>query len=129
MAMELRLLAWSILLGFVHIILSGQARTIQYGLDWNVGARDQEMPPLNNLAARLQRAQNNFLETFPLFAAAVLIVMLAGRGGTMTQWGVQLYFWSRVVYLPLYALGVRVVRTIVWTVSIVGIGLVLAALL
>jgi len=129
MAIELRLLAWSILLGFVHIILSAQARTNQYGLTWNTGARDQEMPPLNAVAGCLRRAQDNFLETFPLFAAAVLIVMLAGRGGTLTQWGVQLYFWSRVVYLPLYAFGVRVVRTLVWIVSIVGIGCVLAALL
>lgn len=129
MAVELRMLALSILLGFVHIFLSTQARTTQYGLDWNIGARDQEVPPLNNLAARLQRAQNNFLETFPLFAAAVLIAMLAGRGGALTHWGVQLYFWARVIYLPLYAFGVRVVRTIAWTVSIVGIGLVLVALI
>jgi uncharacterized MAPEG superfamily protein len=129
MAIELRLLALSILLGFVHIILSAQATTSQYGLDWNMGARDQEMPPLNPLAGRLRRAQDNFFETFPLFAAAVLIAMLAGRGGTLTHWGVQLYFWGRVVYLPLYAFGVRMVRTIAWLVSIVGIGLVLVALI
>ena len=129
MAVELRLLAWSTLLGFVHIILSAQATTNQYGLTWNTGARDEEVPPLNALAGRLRRAQDNFLETFPLFAAAVLIAMLAGRGGTLSQWGVQLYFWSRVVYLPLYAFGVRIVRTLVWIVSIVGIGCVLAALL
>ena len=129
MALELRLLAWSVLLGFVQIILSAQATTNQYGLTWNMGARDQDMPPLNALAGRLRRAQDNFLETFPLFATAVLIAMVAGRGGTLTQWGVQLYFWARVVYLPLYAIGIRVVRTIVWIVSIVGIGMVLAALL
>jgi uncharacterized MAPEG superfamily protein len=129
MDVELRMLALSILLGFVHIFLSGHAVTKQYGLDWNVGARDEEMPPLNPLAGRLRRAQHNFFETFPLFAAAVLIAVLAGKRGALTDWGVQLYFWGRLVYLPLYALGIRVVRSLVWTIATIGIFLVLVALL
>ena len=49
----------------------------------------------------------NFLETFPLFAAAVLIAALAGRHSWMTEWGAVLYFVARVAYLSLYAFGVR----------------------
>jgi uncharacterized MAPEG superfamily protein len=129
MTIELRMLALSVLLGFIHIFLSGQATTHQYGLDWNMGARDQEMPPLNPLAGRLRRAQNNFFETFPLFAVAVLIAVFAGKRGALTDWGVQLYFWARVVYLPLYAFGIRMIRSIVWLVATIGIFLVLVALL
>jgi uncharacterized MAPEG superfamily protein len=129
MGIELRMLALSILLGFVHIMLSAQACTKQYGLRWNISARDESMPPLDTLGGRLQRAAHNFSETFPLFAAAVLIAVVAGKQGALTDWGTQLYFWARVVYLPLYAFGIPVLRTIVWTVAMVGLFLNLAALL
>ena len=101
----------------------------QYGLDWNVSARDQAMPPLEGMAGRLQRALRNFSESFPLFAVSVLTAVIAGKLGTLTDWGVQLYFWGRVVYLPLYAFGIPIARTIAWTVAMVGIILNLVALL
>jgi len=110
-------------------MLSAQACTKQYGLRWNVSARDEPMPPLDTLGGRLQRASRNFSETFPLFAAAVLIAVVAGRQGALTDWGTQLYFWARVIYLPLYAFGVPVLRSIVWTVATIGLFLNLAALL
>ena len=128
MTIELRMLGLSILLGFVHIILSANATTRQYGLDWNLGPRDETQLPLDRMAGRLQRALRNFSETFPFFAAAVLAAQVAGRNGTLTQIGVQLYFWGRVAYLPLYAYGVTIVRTVAWAVSLLGIALVLLAL-
>jgi uncharacterized MAPEG superfamily protein len=129
MGVELRMLALSVLLGFVHILLSAQAATKQYGLDWNISPRDEAMPPLDELAGRLARAQHNFFETFPLFAAAVLTAFVSGNQGALTDWGVQLYFWARVVYLPVYAFGIPVLRSIIWTVGTIGICLNLAALL
>ena len=67
----------------------------------------------------------NFLETFPIFAVAVLIAAALNRHTAMTVLGAQLYFWARVAFVPVYALGVPVVRTLVWAVSLVGIVLVL----
>ena len=46
----------------------------------------------------------------------------------LTWWGAQLYFWGRVAYLPLYVLGVPLVRSLVWNVATVGIVLILLAL-
>ena len=40
-----------------------------------------------------------------------------------------LYLGGRVVYVPLYAYGVRNVRSLVWIVSLVGLGMVVAAIL
>jgi uncharacterized MAPEG superfamily protein len=51
----------------------------------------------------------------------------SGKPYARTEWGSQLYFWMRVVYLPLYAVGVPFLRTIVWLASAVGILLVLSA--
>src|SRR5262245_26404204 len=102
MTIELTMLALSIVLGLVQIGLASGTATLQRGSGWNASARDAILPPLKGVAGRLERALRNFLETFPLFAAAVLIAHVAGRHSSMTEWGAQLYFWARVVYLPLY---------------------------
>jgi uncharacterized MAPEG superfamily protein len=128
MTPELLMLTLSVVLGFVHISASAIARTAQYGSKWNIGARDAEMPPLNALAGRLQRASQNFLETFPLFAALVLIADAANRHGPLTVWGSELYFVCRVIYLPLYAAGIPVARTVVWSAALLGILMILRAL-
>ena len=100
MTIELQMLAWAVVLGLVHLLLDGALKTRQRGLKWNVGARDADVPPLTGVAARVNRAWGNFLETFPFFAAAVLAVEAAGRGSADTALGAQLYFWARVAYIP-----------------------------
>ncbi|MEO6338531.1 MAG: MAPEG family protein, partial [Caulobacteraceae bacterium] len=104
-------------------------RTQQYGSKWNTGARDEELPPAKPIVGRLQRAQSNLYETLPLFAAVVLIAHVAGRENAQTALGAQLYFWGRVIYVPLYALGVPMVRSLVFLVSLIGLIMVLVAVL
>jgi uncharacterized MAPEG superfamily protein len=128
MTTELLMLTLSVLLGFVHIIASTIATTAQYGSKWNIGPRDEQMPPLQGIAGRLRRAQGNFLETFPLFAVVVLIADAVNRHGPMAVWGSELYFVARVLYLPLYVAGVPVARTLVWTAACLGIFMILIAL-
>ena len=129
MTTELTMLALSIVLGLVQIMIAANASTRQRGADWNVGARDEVLPPLGGTAGRLDRAMRNFLETFPLFAAAVLIAALAGRHNWMTEWGAVLYFAARLAYVPLYAFGVRIVRSLAWCVATLGISLILTGLI
>ena len=86
------------------------------------------MPALTGVAGRLERALRNFVETFPLFAAAVLIAHVANTHGWMTEWGVQLYFGARVAYLVLYAAGVFLLRSLVWNVATLGIAMLLLSL-
>jgi uncharacterized MAPEG superfamily protein len=70
-------------------------------------------------------ALSNFLETFPLFAACILMAHAMDVHNWMTEWGAQFYFWARVAYLPLYAFGVVLVRSLAWSVATAGILLVL----
>jgi len=128
MSTELKLLALSVVLGFVHIVLASHAASFQYGYRWTATARDRPMPPLEGVAGRLERAARNFLETFPLFAAVVLLAHVAGRESALTWWGANLYVWARVAYLPLYASGVFLLRSLVWNIAAFGIFLILAAL-
>ncbi|MBW7945142.1 MAG: MAPEG family protein [Sphingomonadaceae bacterium] len=129
MPIELYLLGAAAVLGLVHILWAVNVKTAQYGTEWNMGARDAEMPPLKPLAGRLARAQANFFETFPLFAAVLLGALAADRLGWKTELGAHLYLWARLIYLPLYAAGIPKVRTLVWLVSLAGLVLVLWALL
>jgi uncharacterized MAPEG superfamily protein len=129
MTAELRMLAFSIVLGFVHIILASHAKSNVYGYRWSAGPRDQAMPPLSGVAGRLDRALRNFGETFPLFTAAVLIAQVSDRHNAFTLWGAQLYFWARIAYLPLYAFGVPLIRSLAWNVAAAGIFLILLGLL
>jgi len=128
MGIELKFLAWTIVLGFAQLLLADLLVTRQRGLAWNTGPRDSS-PPLTGVAGRSERAYRNFLETFPFFAAAVLAVTLAGRTSEHSALGVQLYFWSRVVYVPLYLGAVRYVRSLSWVLAMIGLALVLSPLL
>ena len=129
MSVELTVLAWSVVLGFVHIIASSHAKSVQRGYRWTASARDEQLPPLKGVAGRLERALSNYLETFPFFAALVLAAQVAGVHSSLTEWGSFLYLGARVAYLPLYALGVPLVRPLVWNVAAVGILLFVIALL
>ncbi|MDP3739165.1 MAG: MAPEG family protein [Hyphomonadaceae bacterium] len=126
-SVELTMLWASAALGLVHLLIAVLASVANRGMPWAMGPRDEPAVEMGKTGARLERAYKNFLETFPLFAAAVLIEAAVGHGSGLAALGAQLYFWGRVAYLPVYALGVPVVRTLVWTVAFAGIVLVLAA--
>jgi uncharacterized MAPEG superfamily protein len=128
MSVEFTMLALAIVLGFVHLFLAAHFVTSERGLAWNTGARDNTAPLTGKLAGRLDRAFANFKETFPFFAVAVIMAAVLGRHSNMTVWGAQLYLAARIIYLPLYAMGVPLLRTLVWIASIVGIVMVLGAL-
>lgn len=115
---EIRYLGWAILLGIVQLLLAAALMTAQRGTRWNVGARDGEAVPLTGVAARMERAMRNFLETFPFFAVATVAVVACGRQDASTALAAQIYFWARVVYVPLYAAGIPMLRTLVWGVSL-----------
>ena len=125
MTLELKMLALSIVLGLVQIVLASHAASLQRGYAWTASSRDASVPMLTGVAGRLERALRNFVETFPLFAAAVLTAHAAGTHSWMTEWGVQLYFWARVSYVAFYAAGVFLVRSLVWNVAALGIVLLL----
>ncbi len=125
---EFTFLALTLILALVQIGAAGMARTAELGAKWNAGPRDETTPPPGRLAGRLMRAQANLFETLPLFAAAVIMAEVAGKTGVLTLWGAGLYFAARLVYLPLYALGVPWLRSLVWLVAAAGLVMVIAAL-
>lgn len=118
----------AVIVGLVQILIAAQAAQSYRGLDWNVGPRDTPVA-VGGIAGRLERAYRNFLETFPLFAAALLAVAVQNKSGGLSHWGAILYVVARIVYVPLYAAGVKYLRTLSWVVSVVGIVMVIIAAL
>src|SRR3712207_5625794 len=101
MTTELTLLAWTLVLALVQILLPATLRTGETGVGYNASPRDDDGPPVGKVTGRLQRAQRNLFETLPVMAAALIIAHVAGRNGVLTWWGAMLYFWARVLYVPL----------------------------
>ncbi|MGH8121977.1 MAG: MAPEG family protein [Rudaea sp.] len=120
------MLALAAVLGLFQLLIAARTGNSQRGLTWNVGARDEAPPPVSKAAGRLERAFRNFMETFPFFAVAV--ILLGSRHNWATVWGSEIYLAARVTYLPLYGFGVPVLRTLVWLVATLAIVLLLAAL-
>ena len=129
MPTEIRILAFGALLLLVHIFAAVHLKTRQYGAKWNMGPRDEAVPPLSPVAGRLARAQANFLETFPIAIIALLGVVIANRTSSSTTLGGWIWLGARIAYLPLYAFGVPVVRTIAFAISLVGLAFVIKPLL
>lgn len=83
------------------------------------------MPPPTPFVGRMMRAQANFLETFPIAAAAILIVQVAGLNSSLTATGAVVWLIARVAYWLVYALGIPVLRSVLFATSILGIGMML----
>ncbi|HEX3701506.1 MAG TPA: MAPEG family protein [Phenylobacterium sp.] len=124
---EVKLLIAMVIIGLLHLVWATIAGSGGHrDTAWLLGPRDDPRP-VTGQAARLSRSYANFLETFPLFAVAVIAVLMAGKTGSQSQFGAWMYVIGRVAYTPLYALGLPIVRTLAWTVSMVGIVLVIVA--
>ncbi len=120
-SVEMQILFCAILLGLVQLLAVIIFSVVGRGLPWNVSSRDEPARPLGKYAARFERGYKNFLESFPLFAATVLLAAALGRTNAASVWGAQIYIWARVLYIPAYMAGLPWVRTLVWTASFVGI--------
>jgi uncharacterized MAPEG superfamily protein len=128
MPIELKMLAWSVLLGIAHVLIAATLATQQRGLKWNASARDGVPRPLVGVAARVDRASHNFRETFVFLAAALLAVVIAQKTSSLTALGAQIYFWARLAYLPVYAAGIPYLRSAIWGAGLYGILQIAAAL-
>lgn len=122
---DLQILAWAVALGLAQLVLSVAFNVAGRGLRYGIGPRDEPPRPLGVIASRLERAYKNYIESFPFFAAAVLLGHAANPGKPASLVGAQIYLWARVFYVPAYVVAIPGIRTACWTASIVGIVVVL----
>lgn len=117
---ELSLLVWAVVLTFVQMLVAVTGAFLQAGLPALAGNREG-LAPFTGWAGRAQRAHHNMLENLALFAALVLVAVVAQKTNSTTLAGAQVFLWARVAYAVIYLIGIPWLRTAVWTVSVIGL--------
>lgn len=116
MAFELQILGWSGLLAVAQLLALTVAANIQVETRLLAGPRDEafRLPPLSG---RLKRAFDNHLEGLAMFSPAVLVVVLGDGSTAFTTGCATVYLVARLVYVPVYAMGIPYLRSAVWVVG------------
>jgi uncharacterized MAPEG superfamily protein len=125
---EMQILFCAIVLGLIQLVLAVVTGLPRVGLAWAAGPRDEARAHPGKIAGRLERAFENFLETFVFFAAGVLLVHALDKSTQTSVLGSHIYIWARLLYVPAYVIAIPYVRTLIWAASLVGILMVLAAI-
>jgi uncharacterized MAPEG superfamily protein len=129
MSEELWIAVFAALLGIVHLALAAGLPLTQAGYArWNAGPRDEPFA-LEPKLARLNRAFNNFLETYVFFAIIAVTITILVRSTGVSVWGARLYLIARIVYIPCYVFALTGWRSLVWLTSLTGILMCASALL
>lgn len=127
MPTELTLLVWAVVLMFVQMLVAVSGATLQVGLPTLAGNREG-LAPFTGWVGRAQRAHHNMLENLVLFAALVLVAVIAQKTNSTTATGAQIFFWARLAYAVIYVIGIPWLRTAVWTVSVIGLIMIFSQL-
>ena len=128
MTTDLTMLVWSAVLTVALVLPYTTALALKLGLPVMVGNRDN-FPTVGGWIGRSLRAHRNMVENLVPFAALVLVAHVAGAANQATALGATIFFWARVVYAGVYIAGIPWLRTLVWTVSIIGEVIILTQLL
>jgi uncharacterized MAPEG superfamily protein len=101
---------------------------------WTIGGmrvalgNRESTPEMTPFAGRCDRTARNTLENFILFSAIVLAVNTAGATSGRIDTGAEIFFFARILYIPVYYLGIPYLRTGIYAVSIGGLGMILSTL-
>ena len=124
MPVELKILGYAAVLQIVQFIVMAIPVNMQLGVAYTGGSRD-EQKLATGVPGRLKRALDNHFEGLILFTIAVLVVVLGEASSPLTERCAWAYFWARVFYVPAYASGVFLVRSLIWSVGFIATAIML----
>jgi uncharacterized MAPEG superfamily protein len=119
MPVEIKVLGLAALLQFVQFVLMAVPVNLQLGPKYTGGNRDEEKRA-SGVAGRLKRAMDNHFEGLILFTIAVVVVILGDASSSVTETCAWTYLAARVLYIPAYASGIFLVRSLIWSVGFVA---------
>lgn len=85
-------------------------------------------PEPSVMGKRAQRALDNLKETLPVFLAVALLLQIQGTTGSLAVSGAVVFLVARALYMPAYMVAIPGLRSAVWAVGWVGIGMMVWAL-
>jgi uncharacterized MAPEG superfamily protein len=112
---EIVMLGLGAVLLLLQMFLQSVSSAIELGGSYKMGSRDDTRVVRSVIAGRADRAFRNLLETFPIFAAPALALVITGRNGGH---GAQVWIVMRILYVPLYLIQILFARSVVWFASI-----------
>lgn len=130
MTAMLDLIVYHTVLTFLAIMAGGFLRNREWTLEGvKVGLSNREdLPEPTPLGGRAERAARNSIEAIVLFTPLALTAHVSGQADAALL-GAQIFFWARVVYLPVYWAGVPYLRSGVWMVGVAGLAMMLKPLI
>jgi uncharacterized MAPEG superfamily protein len=115
---EIVMLVLGAMVLMLQLFLQAMSATLEMGSEYRAGPRDKPREMQSVFAGRADRAFRNLMETFPVFAALALALVVTGRNGGLGALGAQVWVAMRVLYVPLYFIQIPLARTLVWFVSV-----------
>ena len=125
---ELTCLELSVVLWLVHVLVQASFGNAQLPSRYLLGSRDEPAEARGVFYGRACRALGNYLENFTPFVAVALALIATQRTGGAGAIGATIWILARIVYLPIYVFGIIYIRTAAWTISIVGLVMMLGRL-
>ena len=122
---ELLCLEIAVVLWLVHVLTQAFTARAEFGDDYLFTPRDKQPTPKGLAFGRADRALANYIENFVPFIAVDLALIATQHTGGI---GASIWIIARIIYLPMYMLGIKYVRTACWGVGVVGLLMMLARL-
>ncbi len=101
---------------FTALVLGAKVTGMMVTVDMGylLSSRD-ETRTLEGMVGRMDRAINNSVVAMTLVAPPILTLAIRDQGSAESLLAAQVFLVCRVVYVPSYVLGIRGLRTLVWT--------------
>ncbi len=128
MPIELKVLGYAALLQLVQFVLMAAPVSAQLGIAYTGGHRDEQLQA-TGVPGRLKRAFDNHFEGLILFTIAVLVIVLGDASTGLTEKCAWAYLWARILYVPAYAWGVFLVRSLIWGIGFTATAIMLVVAL
>ena len=122
---ELTCLELSVILWVAHVVTQFLNARNEFGDDYLFTPRDQKVTPKALAVGRATRALHNYIENLVPFVAMDLGLIATQHTGGI---GATIWIIARIIYLPMYMLGIKYVRTACWLAGVVGLLMMLGRL-
>jgi uncharacterized MAPEG superfamily protein len=122
---ELTCLELSIVLWLVHVLVQATAGNLELPFGYLFTSRDKPAPASGLLFGRATRALANYVENLTPFVALTLALIVTQRTSGAGAFGATIWILARIVYIPVYMLGIAYVRSAAWSISIIGLVMML----
>ncbi|MGH8279312.1 MAG: MAPEG family protein [Gammaproteobacteria bacterium] len=95
------------------------AKSRVYGTRWLFGEHSVlSRGPLPEAVERMVLAHDNFRESYPPFAVAVLLLAFSGGFTRLTAFAAWVYLVARLVHMPAASFGLPLLRGLVWLLGL-----------